>query len=291
MKKLLTLLTFLSLPVWSADHIRIYILPPVVPLDWSTPRSLFKSAFKNRWDGGERPYGHVYTEVNCEKTKFVATTSSKNFNPVSEFIRGGRGLGILYHTYEGQLETGPALEKELASRKAEGKMLFIDYQINEGQCARMATYLDEYKRLNVGRAYGLPHRPLYGEGGLDSAFAVSFLDVAGILNEREREEWWNQVNIPLDYSGPPIKDDTVNFIRVLFGASDWATESTPHKKLQFYDPQKMVNWIVREKTASRLICEDKGNGVCLNASHLPAKQGPIWMQHTDPIYQKAPVQK
>ncbi len=270
-----------------ADNIRLNLLPPGQPLDWSTPRSLFISALKNRWEDGGRPFGHVYTEINCGEKKVVTSTRCKNFNPISEFVSGGRGLGILYHTYEGELEEGPALQKELQEQRHDRKMLSLEYKLNEDQCARMLTYLDEFRALNAGRSYGLPHRPLFAEGGTDVAFAVSFLDVAGVLQEKDREEWWNQVNIPLAYSGPPLQDETANFIRVLFGATEWAMEKEKHKKLQFYDTQKMYAWIGKEMQAGRSGCEDKNvRGICLDASYLPVKKGSIWQQYTDPAYQK-----
>jgi hypothetical protein len=287
MKKILLALAFSFGAQAQSNLIRLHLLPPTQPLDWTTPRTLFMSALKNRWEGGGRPFGHVYTEIHCGQKKIVTSTRSKKFNPISEFVNEGRGLGILYHTYEGELEEGPTLEKELAGRAQEGKMLSLTYTINEKQCSRMMTYLDEYRGLNVGRAYGLPHRPLFAEGGTDVAFAVSFLDVAGILQEKDREEWWGQVNIPLDYSGPPLKDETVNFIRVLFGATEWAMEKDKHRKLQFYDIQKMYAWIGKEIQSKRHSCSDeKVRGICFDMSYLPVKQGPIWRQYTDPMYLK-----
>ena len=42
-------------------------------------------------------------------------------------------------------------------------------------------YFHEYRDRGYAQNYGLPLRPRYGEGAGCSAFAVSFLDVAGLL--------------------------------------------------------------------------------------------------------------
>lgn len=281
------LLAFFTTSLWAQNHLKIHVLPPLMALDWSTPRSLFKTAFKNRWDGGGRPFGHVYVDLVCDGKRLVTSTRSKDFNPISEFVWEGRGLGILYHTYAGDLESGERLEKELSRRLTEGRLLTMDYSVSYAHCKRMLKYFEEYKALNVARSYGLPHRPQFAEGGTDAAFAVSFLDVAGVINERDREEWLRSLNIPLAYSGPPLQDETVNFIKVLFGATEWGKVKDPHRKLQFYEPQKMYNWILRELQAKRLACTPETNkSVCLDATMLAVKHGSFWLQHTDPDYRR-----
>lgn len=161
MKNLLLLVLF-SFPAWAQNAIRLHVVPPMLTLDWSTPRTIFITAFKNKWEEGSRPFGHVYTELLCDGQRIVTSTKAADFNPISEFL-AGRGLGILYHTYEGDLEEGKKLEDELALRKKEGKILFVEYTLSRPHCERLLSYFQEYKSLKVARYYGLPHRPLYGE--------------------------------------------------------------------------------------------------------------------------------
>ncbi len=218
----------------------------------------------------------------------MMSMSAKELNPISEVLFGGRGLGILYHTFEGELEAGPLPRDELEGRKKDGKILSITYTLNPDQCERTIEYSKAYQALRVGRSWGLPHRPLFGEGGSSAAFGVSFLEVAGVLSEIQKEAWTRGVQLPLEFSGPPVTNDNVSFLKFLYGADHWASGKEKSRALVFFDSEKIYTWIGQEIFAQRNLCPDQKKGICIDVSSKIAPKGSFWKQSTDPIYWKTP---
>ncbi len=150
---------------------------------------------------------------------------------------------------------------------------------------RAITYLKEYKIQNVGRYYGLANRPRYGEGAGCSAFGVSFLDVLNLVDEDMRLSWSQTVNIPLEFAGPPLRDESVSLLKVILNAGSWAKESEEHQKLTFWDPDRMHQWI-QEKAASKnqnytVTKNQNAVGIIMDKSFIPAPEEPIWLQKID----------
>jgi hypothetical protein len=286
MKKILPFL-FISLSAWAQNSLTLHVLASPIGIDWSTPKALIKSVARNRWDDSKRPFGHVWVDLKCENRALMLAMSPKELNLLSEFVIGGRGLGILYHTFEGELETGGMVRDELEERKKMGKILSLSYLVNQKQCERMMEYSKAYQAKHIGRAWGLPHRPLYGEGATSAAFAVSFIEVAGVLSDLDKEAWLRGLQLPLEYSGPPVTDHKVNFLKVYFGAEDWAKNGEKSRSLVFYDIEKIYAWLSNEVQKGIRPCADKSiKGICIDVSQRPSAMGNFWQQSLDPIYQK-----
>jgi hypothetical protein len=214
----------------------------------------------------------------------------KKFDYLKQLLLENRGLGILYHSFAGALEDKNEVRKELDRFLQDGYVNFVKFKLNAGQCQRIVSYLEEYRSKDVGRYYGLANRPLFAEGAGCSAFGASFLEVAGIMEQEILEAWSHTILIPLDYAGPPLRDEGVNLIRLMLGAHSWAKADEPHKKLFFWEPDRMYQWVnkkiqMKDKQPVEIIEMARSKGIGFDRSEWPVPEGPIWKQHTDPQYQ------
>lgn len=285
------LLTLISsnLMANSPANLTLYFIPSPVGLDWSSPASIAKTALVNRLSFKSRFMGHVFVEIQCGQEREITGMVGKNFDYLTQLLINNRGLGVLYHSFDGGLEEQENVDAEIKELSQDGTRLnFVKFQLNKDQCKRAATYLKEYREKNVGRYYGLANRPLYGEGSGCSAFGASFAQITGVMNSEMQEAWSQTVIIPLAFAGPPLRDEGVNLLKLMMNGSRWAREDEPHQKLMFWSPDLMFNW-VKDKVSKSIVEKDftvtaigKSQGITFDKSHLPAPSGPIWQQHLDP---------
>jgi hypothetical protein len=273
----------------ATSSLTLYFIPSPKGMDWSSPANLAWSALKNRISFQSRFLGHVFAEVQCGQNRDITGMVGKRFDYLNQLLIQSRGLGVLYHSFEGGLEVAQEVDEEIKDLSETGERLnFVKFLLNEGQCQRLMTYLKEYREKNVGRYYGLANRPRYGEGAGCSAFGASFTEVAGVLDLDIKEAWSHTVNIPLAYAGPPLKEEGVSLFKLMMNASKWAKEDEPHQKLFFWSPDLMFDWVksklAKSSVEKQFVVETRGKvqGIVYDKSHLPAPEGPIWLQHLDP---------
>lgn len=290
MKNLIFTALLLSGSSWAKNEMSLYFKPSPKGYDWSSPSAVLKSAVKNKLSFDSRFMGHVFVELRCGDQYELTGMSGKSLDPVTQLLVNQRGLGILYHSFEGELEKTSELKDELNALLSEGKVTYTKFLLNEGQCKRATEYLTQYREKNVGRYYGLANRPRYGEGAGCSAFGVSFLEVTGVMEQEMKDNWSQSIYIPLELAGPPVTDEGVSLFKILTSGDKWATDKEKHKLLTFWNPDKMNAWVkkkVEEKQAYYSVENNqKAQGVVFDKTTLPAPMGPIWLQHTDPMYQK-----
>jgi hypothetical protein len=196
-----------------------------------------------------------------------------------------RGLGVLYHSFEGQLEDKKDIELERAQLYAEGRINFIKFKLNEQQCKRIFQYLTEYRKNNVGRFYGLANRPRFGEGAGCSAFGASFVDVLNLLDQEMKDSWSHSIKIPLELAGPPLRNEGVNLLKIMLHSRSWAKENEKCQSLFFWDPDKMYNWVKKKITMKQspyqVVKIENAVGIMVDQSHLSIPDEPIWSKDHD----------
>lgn len=286
--KIITFILFLmSLKAFAnSSELTLYFVPSPLGLDWSSPSTLAMTALKNKLSFKPRFIGHVFVELTCGGQHELTGMVGKNFDYLNQLLIEQKGLGILYHSFEGRLEDKADIQKELAEYFKSGHVNFLTLRISESQCARALKYLSEYREKNVGRYYGLANRPRFGEGSGCSAFGASFIDVLNLIDEDMRLSWSQTMNIPLAFSGRPLREENVNILSLMMNASSWAKEDEPHQKLTYWDPDKMHAWVKRkyETKAPNFSLAKKENsiGVVIDRSQVPVPEEPIWRQVLDP---------
>ncbi len=284
MKKYLLALLMITSHATASD-LTLYFIPSPLGLDWSSPSNLAKTALKNKLSFKPHFMGHVFVEINCGGTRDLAGMIGGKFDYLQQLLIEQRGLGILYHSFEGRLENKDDILKEIGEYQKTGGLNFVRFKLNQGQCTRVTQYLNEYRKNNVGRYYGLANRPRFGEGAGCSAFGASFPDVLNILDQDMREGWSQTVNIPLAYAGPPLTNEGVNLLKVILNASSWAKDNEKHQRLTFWEPDRMFNWVnqkIKSKGDYSVLRIEKIEGVVFDKSHIPAPLEPIWLQQLDP---------
>lgn len=267
------------------NQLTLYFVPSPKGMDWTSPANLAWSALKNKVSMKPRFMGHVFVEFQCGTEREITGMVGKNFDYLNQLLVKGRGLGILFHSFDGQLEEKTEVDAELAGYFKTGYVNFARFLLNDGQCSRISEYLKVYREKNVGRHYGLANRPRFGEGAGCSAFGASFVDVIGVLDQDLKDAWSHSVNIPMEFAGPPLRDESVNLFKLMLNAGKWAEEKEAHKKIFFWDPDRMFKWtnekIAKQTGNYKVMSIENTKGVVFDKTHLPAPGGPIWLQHTE----------
>jgi hypothetical protein len=287
MKKLLISALFMTTSVLasSVNELTLHFIPSPKGMDWTTPSTLAKSALMNRISFKPRFIGHVFVELQCGEHHDITGMTGKRFDYLNQLLIEQKGLGILYHSFEGTLEEKDKVLPELKEFNEQGYSNFARFKLSEKQCQRVVKYLEEYRSNNVGRYYGLVNRPRFGEGAGCTAFGASFLDVLDIVDQDIRESWSHTVNVPLELAGPPLRTEGVSLFKIMFNAGSWAKENEKHEKLTFWDPDRMHTWVKNKVTNKQGDYEitqiGKSQGVVFDKSHIPTPEGPIWLQQVE----------
>jgi hypothetical protein len=174
----------------------LYFIPSPYGLNWESPSKLAKGILKNKLLPGSRFMGHVNIELDYQdpedgKVHILTGMTQKKMNAPKLLFKEKYGLGILYHSFEGRLESIEELTPELNKyfKRGNKKINFVKYKLNLSVCRRIRDYVAQYTKNGHDRYYGLYNKPLHGEGAGCSAFGASFLEVAGILEEEHHLHW------------------------------------------------------------------------------------------------------
>jgi hypothetical protein len=259
--RLVLILFFIFTPAsLHADDLTLHIYPSPHGVNWNSPMGLGWSTLLNHYFPSrhhtQHLVGHVTVGLRCSQsdgsTREVLTgmTSEGDADDDKSLLLNGKlGLGILFHIYQGRLQSADEIRDDIRDRLRSGDVSWIKFKINPQTCQRLLQYYDEYVELGVDHRYGLSPRPRYAEGAGCSAFGVSFLELAGILENDFRASWSESVLTPLQLIGGPTNEGRkVNFYSILFGAHRayrWAKPREANRRLEYWDPDHIYSWIHR----------------------------------------------
>ena len=258
---------------------------PSPGLDWSSPRSLFWCTLRNRVIFRRpRSIGHVSVMVRTP-TGFYFTGKTQKYGHEGqrEVLLDGYGMGILMHTFVGEMERAEELAPEALSRSMKKDYLgFARFEINEGIATRITDYLREYVERGAHNFYGMRPRPRYAEGGGCGPFAASVVDIAGFLSDEMRAEWTREFCIPYALIGGPGYKRYVGFWEIFF-TSKWATRDEKHELAQFWDPDLMYQWMIRHrndpKKKDSVEIWNQALGICFNYKNSPIPTEPLFLKN------------
>lgn len=241
------------------NELTIYVIPSTVKYDWSSPHSLFKSYFKNykRNLFKRRSYclGHAFIELHtplASKRILTGMRAASRKEQKDLVFKQHYGLAILGADTKGVLESETDLDYNVKEYSRKGQLAFMTIFISDEATERMIQFFQSYKagidsNGSPGARYGGAFWPRYeGEGAGCSAFAVSFLDLAGLLKE-EFDKWLVKVNIPMDLIGGPYNNYQDVRLRDIKKQKTWTENNTSegmkYELLEMYDPTLMYEWI------------------------------------------------
>ncbi|MBT3583875.1 MAG: NADAR family protein [Halobacteriovoraceae bacterium] len=280
------------------DTLTLYFFHSPSGVNWKSPKELARSILKNTVTFKDRSIGHVAVELKCQLPEgnvdvLTGMTSSDNTDRRLLF-KEKVGFGVVFADLPGKMENSEDLRKEITKKLKTKKlkkqrMNFLTHQISKTTCRRLKLYLKQFKERELYRHYGLPNRPLYGEGGGCSAFGVSFLEAAGLLTEEEKRAWSYNIRFPLKWIGgkynPEAPEQRISFWNIYFVKKKdnfWAKQDEPHKNIYFWDPDTIFNW-VQHKVANyspyekyQLFKRKNVWGLFYDSRKTETPAGPIW---------------
>jgi hypothetical protein len=241
------------------NELTIFVIPSKVKFDWSSPSSLFRSYFKNfkRNLFKKKSYtlGHAFIALQTPLSSgriFAGMRAASGKELKNLVLKDHYGLAILGADTEGKLENEADLVPQVKKYSRKGQLAFMTFFISDEATERLLQFFHAFKAGTDsngyhGARYGGAFWPRFeGEGSGCSAFAVSFLDLAGLLKE-EFAEWMVRVNIPMDLIGGPYN----NYHEVRFSDikkyKSWAesseTAAESYEPFGIYDPTIIYEWI------------------------------------------------
>lgn len=270
-----------------ADDLTLYFFPSR-GISWKSPSTLLASVAKNFVLGDEYLIGHVTVELKCESSgKRIHTGMTfGDFSQTKDLIlKDGSGVSVLLTPMKGQLERPVYIERYLREDADAGRLSFMRYLISPSTCERLAQYYEEYKERNLGAHYGLSLRPRYGEGAGCSAFAMSFLELGGLVDSEFNSFVERQVLVPESWMGVPLRNKKVSAYDLWQHANRWASTHEPHVKLNFWDPDLMHVYVhtkiaeVRRGGEKNMQIQRWSNswGIVQDKRDVATPTDPIWL--------------
>ena len=241
------------------NELTIFVIPAKVKFDWSSPYSLFKSYFKNYkkslFKRKSYTLGHVFVELCTPLSSgriFAGMRAASRKEMKSMVLKDHYGYSILGADMDGKLETATELVPQVEKYSRKGQLAFMTFLINDEATERMLLFFQSFQAGSdsngaQGPRYGGAFWPRYeGEGSGCSAFAVSFLDLGGLLQE-EFNEWWVNINIPMDLIGGPYNNNHEVRFSDIKKYKSWAessdTVAKSYEPFGIYDPTLIYEWI------------------------------------------------
>ncbi|MBL7715429.1 MAG: hypothetical protein JNL01_08150 [Bdellovibrionales bacterium] len=264
-------------------------------IDWRDPNRLARTIVKNFTGRSGYPMGHVAVEVSCDATatepafrQATGMTDAKKSEARTFLLLKGGGLGALFHSFQGRMQSTDEVDTDNAVEKSKGgNMRYIAYDISASTCRRLATYLTEYRENKVYTRYGLPNSPRHAEGAGCSAFGVSLVELAGLLTSDLKAAWSMNIAAPAKLVGGPMTGKRVSLLSLLIRSKKnrrWAESGEAQFGVFFYEPDLIFKWIgarIDEEVANpsgRFEIERQGKviGMRIDARNVSTPKEPIW---------------
>ena len=270
-----------------ANTLTIYMFPSPYGISWKSPGELVTTTIRNQLPKMNRKIGHAAVEIDCpslERHIFAGMRDISDAN-ATFMLKEQLGMGVLFYNFAGMLENQDELAADLEDKYKSGRLSYLVYQINSPMCERLVKYYDQYRERGYDKFYGLPNRPRYGEGGGCTAFAKSFLEVAGFLTTEHKRNWLKTLRVPLRYIGKPVTNKKIRIIDLvpLLTRSDWAKQEEPHQTINLWDPDSMHRWVLDQvemhdgSDTREVIVRENTVGLKFNRTSSPPPNEPIWL--------------
>jgi hypothetical protein len=270
----------------------LYFYPSPTGVNWKSPRHLTWSILKNAITRKPRLIGHVSVLLEGPGKRIFSGMSTEGHDQNRKFVlKEHMGMGVLFHEYEGLVEDEEKLAPELKIRLENGHFSFIKFKLSPESFQKCVQYFEEYIQHNVGKIYGLPYRPRYKEGAGCSAYAASFLEVAGVMNEEFRTHWSGRVRVPQEFIGGPSNGGhKVPVWKILLPtkkSKTWAQKHEDGTDVFFWDPDMMHEWTVKKwtvlqahskNTIYQAVKDHNAKGILVDSSKILPSEEPIWLK-------------
>jgi hypothetical protein len=233
------------------NELTVYAIPAPRPaeLSWKSPGRLVRAVITNTAGAKlgimTRTLGHMGVSVRCGEAVWQGSMTNAVDSEFTDIVvKKGYGLGVLFHNFTGRYERAEELQKSLDQRYRNGRVAWVRFGLAAATCRRLLEYIRELDRLGVNRYYGLEARPRYREGAGCSAFSMSTVDVAGLMEPAFLRHWTFDVRAPLELVGGPLTGKKVSLFKVALTRRPWARENEPHRRIWGWDPTLAYYWLL-----------------------------------------------
>ncbi len=262
----LFLFLFLTVYAYTADHqdhkgyheIILYAFPSPIPIDWSSPSSLYRSSVKSYIIAHSTNYPYTIGHLNLElrstlfkNAKYIGMASANKFQKVNFLLFKGVGLGILGMNMAGEIESEEKIKKNLSRLK--GKYAAIQFTVSEHGMQRVLEFIDQYSKVNANKInasmyYNGATWPRYrNEGSGCTAFCMSILEIAGI-NIEPFKSWKVEINIPTKLIGRIQPENQKISLSNVLRTKNWhngnGIQNIDFVEYFVYDPNYIYHWIL-----------------------------------------------
>jgi hypothetical protein len=241
------------------NRLTIFVIPSKVKYDWTSPRTLYKSYFKNYEKNifNKKAYnlGHAFLELctPLASDRILAGMRAATGKEQKDLVlKEHYGLAILGADMDGTLQTDSELVSEVQMYSRKGELAFITFFISDEATERLLRFFQSFKAEidsngSYGARYGGAFWPRYkGEGSGCSAFVMTFMDLAGLLKD-EFSQWLVKVNIPMDLIGGPYNNGHEVQLSDIKKRTCWSENCEPAdvtcEPFEIYDPTLIYEWI------------------------------------------------
>jgi len=188
----------------AAGKLSLYLIPPPVRLDWSTPNRLIgdailgeigaKAVVREGKAALGHSIGHVHVQLDCGEHSIPLTGQTGGSG---SWQSGLDGFGMLLRAFEGSMdaatpESSAKVQEDVRLREASGLVSKMSFLVNEGVCKRVKQFHDEYVARRSYQRYGGHFRPRRFEGGGCGIWGADVLDVSGVLRRSVYTPVWVQ---------------------------------------------------------------------------------------------------
>jgi hypothetical protein len=256
--------------------------PKLTSLSWRSPGALARRTLINEGFGFSRAIGHVAIRLDCGayNGKAAEHRQTGQSNEGDEFrtmvMKEKAGLGVLFRTVSGVLETEEELNVTFKERYENGRITFLRHGISGETCHALLDYIKTYDARDVEKQYGFV-RPSHQEGSGCSAFGLSMMKLAGLMEPYMQSEWAFDVKVPMTLIGGTTNPgNSVGVARLFLLGRPWAREGEPNLRINGWDPTMMFKSIrlrAKKTDAANVESRGKATGIVVDATtRLPSTE-------------------
>jgi hypothetical protein len=273
-------------PIENRIGVIFYSAPNAI--DWSSPGAMVRTAIWNTLTGDTNPLSHVDALVSCEgeRSELSGMSRVSRWSDYTDILSGRKSLDMLTESYPGNLITEQEIRAELPHYSKLGRVRTLSFKVSKEVCSRTLKYVREYRERDYGKTYaGFTANPFKGEGAGCAAYAMSVLQVAGLLDQTLIAKWTRRLHVPKDLIASKTKSALKNFwdFTLFRWNGHWGTEGGDSLSIVVFDPELMFNWVAKisdqpetwDKTA-RALKSDTILGLEADRSLLETPAGDFW---------------
>lgn len=216
-------------------------------IDWNTPGQMVRVAIRNTVMVDPSPLSHVDVAIECagRPARLTGMARVKTFDFYRKLLFGGLSLDLLTASYPGREIERHEVLQELSRELDRDNVRVVRFDIQPETCARLESYHDEYRERGFTKTYaGFRSNPFRGEGAGCAAYAISFLRVAGVMDDELKGEWTRHLSVPTRLITTSERRADTGFWGFLFGKDEsWAKPGEPSEELTVFDPEKIFDWV------------------------------------------------